>query len=161
MVTIRDYQPSDAGVLMELFHRTVHAVCGADYTAAELDAWSPVAGQDVLTWSARFEIKRPFVATIGPEIVGFIELEAGGHIGCLYVHHGFQRRGVGTRLLEHAIVQAHQSRVPRLYAEVSVTALPFFERHEFSLIRRQEVERHGQRLENFVMVRTLTSPVAT
>jgi GNAT superfamily N-acetyltransferase len=150
-MVIRDYEPGDARALMALFHRTVHTVCAADYTPEQLAAWSPAAGQQLERWSRRFAIKRPFVATNERGPVGFLELEPDGHIDGMYVHSEVQRQRVGTRLLQHAITQARRWGLRRIHAEVSITALPFFRRHGFQLIRNQEVERHGQRLRNSVM----------
>jgi putative acetyltransferase len=155
MLTIDNYHPNDAAALMRLFHETVHATCAADYAPEQLAAWSPASNQNIEIWSARLAMKRPFVARLGLEAVGFIELEADGHIDCLYVHHRFQRQGVATRLLMHAISQARERSLPRLYVEASITALPFFVRHGFSTLRAQEVERGGQRLKNFAMERFL------
>ena len=148
---IRDYEPGDARALMELFHRTVHTVCAADYTPEQLAAWSPAAGQQLERWSRRFAVKRPFVATSERGPVGFLELEPDGHIDGMYVHSDVQRQQVGTRLLQHAITQARRWGLRRLHAEVSITALPFFRRHGFQLVRKQEVERNGQWLRNSVM----------
>jgi putative acetyltransferase len=150
-MVIRDYQPGDAQTLMQLFHRTVHTVCAADYSPEQLAAWSPVAGQQLDRWSRRFAVKRPFVAAVAGDPVGFLELEPDGHIDGMYVHSEHQRQRVGTRLLHHAIAQARRRGLRRLHAEVSITARPFFERHGFQLVREQEVERHGQRLRNSVM----------
>lgn len=158
MLTINNYEPSDAGELMRLFYETVHATCAADYAPEQLAAWAPVSNQNIETWSARFEVKKPFVARMGLHAVGFIELEDDGHIDCLYVHHGFQRQGIATRLLLHAISEARARSLLRLYVEASITALPFFVRHGFSTLRAQEVERGGQRLKNIVMERFLEAP---
>ena len=160
---VRAYEEADAPVLMRLFHDTVHAVCVADYTPAELDAWSPAAGLDPARWRARFARTRPWVAVAasdGPP-VGFLELDDAGHIDCCYAHRDWQRRGVGTALLAHALGVARAARIPRLDAEVSVTALPFFTRHGFAVVRAQQVERHGRTLRNYVMERLMQSTELT
>jgi putative acetyltransferase len=155
LLVIGEYRRADAGALMRLFHDTVHSTCSTDYTPEQLAAWSPASGLDVEAWRARFDAKKPFVASVGLEPIGFIELEADGHIDCLYVHRDFQRRGVATRLLEHAVARARARSMRRLYVEASITAVPFFVRHHFSVVRSQEVERRGQWLKNFVMERLL------
>jgi ribosomal protein S18 acetylase RimI-like enzyme len=155
-MVIRDYHPSDAQPLMELFHATVHTVCAADCSPEQLAAWSPESRLQVDDWKARFAVTKPFVAENETGPVGFIELDADGHIDCLYVHREFQRSGIGSRLLHHAIAEAVSRSLPRIDAEVSITAVAFFKSHEFRIVRSQEVERNGQRFKNFVMQRLLT-----
>ncbi|NIR45834.1 MAG: GNAT family N-acetyltransferase, partial [Gemmatimonadetes bacterium] len=59
-------------------------------------------------------------------IVGFTELDPNGHIDCFFVHHAWQRRGIGTRLMERVVETAVRDSIARLFAEVSITAEPFF-----------------------------------
>ncbi len=153
---VRAYREADATALMRLFHDTVHTVCRADYGAAELAAWSPESDLDPARWHARFARTRPWVATVATdEPVGFLELAADGHIDCCYAHHAWQRRGVGTALMTHALAAARAAGTSRLFAEVSLTAVPFFTRHGFVLGAARRVERSGQTLRNFAMERTL------
>ena len=151
MIAVRAYRDTDAPILMRLFHDTVHIVCRDDYGPAELAAWSPASELDARRWAERFARTRPWVAVADGEPVGFLELEADGHIDCCYAHHAWQRRGVGTALMRRALGVARAARVPRLHAEVSITAVPFFRRHGFSLGAARRVERHGQILRNFSM----------
>jgi putative acetyltransferase len=154
---IRAYRDADAPLLMRLFHATVHEVCRADYPSAALEAWAPAAGLDPDVWRTRFARTRPWVAVAEDDDapVGFLELDADGHIDCCYAHHRWQRRGVGTLLLGHALALAARARFPRLTADVSITARPFFARHGFAVVRAQDVRRNGETLRNFVMERVL------
>jgi ribosomal protein S18 acetylase RimI-like enzyme len=149
---------------MRLFHDTVHTVCRADYGEAELDAWSPASGLDPERWRERFARTRPWVALAEGRPVGFLEVDQDGHIDCCYAARDRQRRGVGTALLAHATGIARGAGLARLYAEVSITALPFFARRGFRVVRTQEVERRGQTLRNHLMERSLRpedSPMPT
>jgi putative acetyltransferase len=152
-VVLRQYLPADAPTLMVLFHETVRAVCARDYSPDQLAAWSPESGLNVERWAARFAITKPLVAVTMDGPIGFIELEADGHIDCLYVHRDWQRKGIGTMLLERVIAESKRGPNDRLHAEVSLTALGFFEAHGFTIVSAQEVERNGQRLKNFRMER--------
>ena len=51
--------------------------------------------------------------------------------------------------------QAAQRGTPRLWADVSLTAEPFFARHGFAVEARQQVERHGVVLRNTRMAKLL------
>lgn len=157
LVMVRRYRDDDAAPLMQLMHDTVHTVCRADYTARELEAWSPPADLDLDRWRERFVRTRPWVAVAvaREEPVGFLELLPDGHVDCCYVHHQQQRRRVGTALMARAVPEARAHGITRLFAEVSLTAEPFFARHGFTVVRPQDVERNGVTLHNLSMERHL------
>lgn len=94
---------------------------------------------------------KPFVATIGDQIIGFAEFEKNGHIDCFYVHHHFQGKGAGTAMMNEIIQAAKVERLCRIYAEVSITAKPFFLAKGFIVINEQSIVLRGVELINFVM----------
>jgi GNAT superfamily N-acetyltransferase len=151
---IRDYEPSDAAAIVALFTATVHAINARDYSLEQLNVWAP-RDYDLARWAARLAEKRPFVAVQGAIMLGFCELEADGHIDCFYVNKDYQGQGVGQRLYGECERRALASGCVRLYAEVSLTARPFFTRQGFRLIATQEVVRQGVRLTNFRMEKLL------
>ncbi len=155
-MTVREYREQDAAALAWLMHETVHAVCRHDYTPAELAAWSPAADVEAPHWRERFARTRPWVAVADDRLVGFLDLMPDGHVDCCYVHHGWQRRGVGTALMRRALATARSAATERLHAEVSITAVPFFTAHGFAITRAQEVERNGVVLRNCRMERIVT-----
>ncbi len=151
---IRQATKDDAEAMARLHHETVHTVNVRDYSAAQVHAWAParLSAEDM---RCRQHGKLVWVAEDGDRLIGFIELDRDGHMACLYSHKDYQRCGVGTQLLASLTAHAEQAGLGRLYAEVSITARPFFERYGFCVVREQQVERHGVRLTNFVMERLL------
>lgn len=146
---IRPCRAEDCAALARLFFETVHAVNCADYTPAQLDAWAP-APPPLEGWTARLMSTRTFVAEAEQGLLGFANLEPGGHLDCLFVRRDCQRQGVGVALCS-AVEQA--AGPVRMTAEVSLTARGFFEHRGWRVVRCQQVERRGQRLTNFVMER--------
>lgn len=146
---IRKYQPSDYKKVADLFQETVHSVCINEYNQKELAAWAPIP-LDYDRWQKRLAKKLPFLAIIENKIVGFAEIENDGHIDCFYVHKDHQRQGVGTFLLNHLykVTQNQQ----KLYAEVSITAKPFFLKHGFKVIRKNIVHANNQELSTSVIL---------
>lgn len=69
------------------------------------------------------------------------------------MHKDHQRQGVGTFLLNHLckIGKDHK----KLYAEVSITAKPFFLKHGFKVIKKNIVHANNQKLTNFIMEKHL------
>ena len=142
-LTVRPYRPSDCPILAELFYQTVHGVCGRDYTTQQLDAWAD--GQvDLVAWDASFQAHTTLVAEWDGVIVGFADLADGGYLDRLYVHRDYQRRGIAAALCD-GLPGARLT-------HASLTAQPFFEHRGWRMEREQQVERHGVKLTNFVMV---------
>lgn len=158
MIRIRPFQPSDAPRLLGLFRETVRRVNARDYSPDQIRAWA-ADEIDPAGWSARFAGRFVVVAEAEGQIAGFAELEADGHIDRFYVSADHQRLGVGTALLAAIVEEARRLSVPRLAAEVSITARPFFEKEGFEVESAQIVVLRGIELQNYRMSRRLDSSV--
>ncbi|WP_417454051.1 GNAT family N-acetyltransferase [Kiloniella sp.] len=151
---IRPHKVNDAAELLQLFHDTVHNVNIQDYSQEQINAWAP-ANFDLDRWKERTKDYFIFVAEDDSGIVGFAELETTGHIDCFYVHHQKQGLGIGHKLIKEIERKAKALNLNEIYAEVSITARPFFERKGFRVKEEQEVSIRGQNLKNYKMNRLL------
>ncbi|CAN7153344.1 GNAT family N-acetyltransferase [Acidovorax sp. LjRoot66] len=160
-VLIRDFRPGDAPALRALFHASVQGLTGAQYSPEQRNAWAPLA-YDVAQWDARLQANQPFVAEmasstcthIGTEIAGFSDLQASGYIDHFFVAPAHAGQGVAHALMAHIHAQAALRGIARLWADVSLTAEPFFAKSGFAVELRQQVERHGVVLANARMAKT-------
>lgn len=149
--TLREFQSADSKETATLFYETVHSVNLGDYDQAQVDAWAP-KDRDLGEWDRSFQGKRALVALEGEAIVGFADVDVSGYLDRLYVRRDRQRRGIATKLcdaLESVVASA------TIATHASITAKPFFEARGYRVVKRQEVERRGVRLVNFVMEKTL------
>lgn len=153
-VAIRDYVPSDAIALLQLFRSTVRQVNSRDYSEAQVQAWAS-DDIDLSAWAARFNDRMAYVAKYGETPVGFVDMTTAGHIDRLFVSAEFQRRGIASALLDQVVTAARMHGLERLTVESSITAKSFFAANHFTAICRQEVACRGERLVNFKMVRVL------
>lgn len=153
-VAIRPYQPTDAPALLALFCDAIRRVNSRDYTPQQIAAW---ASDDInpQAWAARFAQRFAIVAELDGRIAGFTELEPDGHIDRFYVSADHQRLGVGKALLEALVAKAQRNGIVHLYAEVSITAQPFFASQGFRVIAPQTVIARGVEFVNFRMERHL------
>ena len=152
---VRTHRNGDIPGISRLYYDTIHLINSHDYTREQIDAWAP-AIPEVSFWKERFKKYHVYVAEEDERIVGFTELDAAGHIDCFFVHHEWQRRGVGARLMERVVATAGREQMPRLFAEVSITAVPFFRDRGFFVARENEATRRNVKLKQFVMERWLT-----
>ena len=151
---IRPYAAADLDALITLFRDSVRTVARRDYTLGQVLAWAPDE-VDREVWALRLAASSTWVGADGGCAVGFVTLEADGHLDMLYVHAELQGRGIATALLGRAEGSARSRGLARLFTEASITAKPFFESRAFLAVDMQKVARRGQELTNFRMVREL------
>ncbi|MCE3046467.1 GNAT family N-acetyltransferase [Legionella sp. 16cNR16C] len=154
-ITIRQYKENDAQDLAGIYYNTIHNINIRDYSPEQINAWAPSTSLELNGWKQKWEKITPVVALLENTIVGFAEFEPDGHIDCFYVHHEFQNQGVASALMTAIEKKAKENNVPRIYAEVSITAKPFFEKRGFQVIKKQSVTIRGCQLTNFVMEKAL------
>lgn len=150
MYHIRPYQPGEEPQLRELFYNTVHHVNQRDYTQEQREAWAP-ARYDANVWAARIMQSEPFVALYNDSIVGFADVQTDGYIDFFFCHHAYQGKGVGKALMKHLLKTGRRFGIKRFYADVSITAKPFFQHYGFEVVRQQQKEVRGVVLTNFLM----------
>lgn len=159
VISIRDYQPEDAQALASIYFNTVHQIIIKDYTQEQVDAWAPSSGfksdSGTEDWAKKFARTNPIIAFIRDTIVGFAEFEANGHIDCFYCHHEWIGKGVGSVLMKEILERAKKHHISRIFAEVSITAKPFFEKYNFVVVTKQVDYKKGVGLVNFKMERML------
>ena len=144
---IRNFRPGDAPLLRAVFHASVHQLAARDYTAEQRNAWAP-PDHDAAQWAARMQANQPFVAEVDGEVAGFADLQASGYIDMFFVSPAFAGRGVARALMARIEASAAQRGIGTLFADVSLTAEPFFSKSGFAVEQRQEVERLGVVLRN-------------
>lgn len=154
MYQIRSYQPGEEPLLRELFYNTVHNVNQRDYSAEQRDAWAP-AKYDENAWVMRILESEPFVALDNDTIVGFADVQSDGYIDFFFCHQAYQGKGVGKALMKHLLKTGRRYGLKRFYANVSITAKPFFQHYGFEVIRQQQKEVRGVVLTNFLMEKRL------
>jgi putative acetyltransferase len=152
--TIRSYRPDDAVTLLAVFRDAVWRSAHRDYSPEQLVAWAPPQ-IDLAAWTERRASRPTWVAEVAGRPVGFIDLEADGHLDMLYVAADHQGGGLASALLAHVLAAGRAQGLERIVTEASLTARPFFEGHGFRVLSEQAVERNGQRLTNFRMEKPL------
>lgn len=155
---LREARTEDIPQISQLYFDTVHHINAKDYNPRQIQAWAPEV-YDQQFWAPRFQRYQVFVIEHEHEheheILGFCEFESDGHIDCFYVHHAWQGKGVGTRMMERIVEEAKRRQLHRLYADVSITALPFFQHQGFSVLHEQQRSYRGLRFTMFEMEKAL------
>lgn len=144
---IRKYKPSDCRYLARLFYDTVHSVNAKDYTDEQLNVWATgnVALED---WNKSFLSHFTVVALERDVITGFGDMDKTGYLDHLFVHKDYQKQGIATAICDE-LEQAFEGN--KVTTHASITAKPFFEKRGYKVVKKQEVERSGILLTNYIM----------
>ena len=143
---LRRYESSDCKEVAELFYNTVHIINAKDYTKEQLDVWA-TQEVDLEKWNQSLQGHYSVVAVDNEIIVGFGDIDKDGYLDRLYVHADYQRKGIATAICK----QLEQAVEGKITTHASITAKRFFEKLGYKVVRKQEVERRGIFLTNFVM----------
>jgi putative acetyltransferase len=154
LIKIYRAELTDLKALQELFVETISSVCSADYDSDQIAAWTSSV-EDSERWLNILTKQVVVVAKISEQIVGFATLANGNYIDLLYVHKDHQGKGIAGTLYKHLEHVARQNDQSDLSADVSKTALPFFQHMGFTIEREQTVVRRGVELVNFRMRKLL------
>lgn len=150
-IIIRQYKPDDAQQLANIYYFTIHNINVRDYSKEQVNAWAPSSCLELTGWKKKWKTIKPLVALMDNKIVGFTEFEPNGHIDCFYVHHEYQDLGIGSSLMNEIFKKANDLNIKRVFAEVSITAKPFFEAKGFKVVKHQNIDIRGVTLTNFIM----------
>ena len=149
---LRSYFPEDCPKLIQLFVNTVHHTNKADYSPAQLNAWT--SNIDAAKWANTLQQHHTIVAEVNGVIAGFGDLDA-NYIDRLYIHKNFQKQGIAKSIVLSLEETAKQSGEKEITTHASITAKAFFEKLGYQTITQQTVRRNGVDLTNFVMVKPL------
>ncbi|MBN2905551.1 MAG: GNAT family N-acetyltransferase [Rhodobacteraceae bacterium] len=158
---LRAARPGDGPGAYAVFHAAVHQGAASAYTADERAAWAPHATAPTpARWEQRLLAAHTVVATLRGRIIGFMTLGGDGHIDLAYVAPDWMGRGVADALYDAILRLARDAGMPVLSTEASLLARSFFARHNWRVIARQSVIRHGVALTNFRMEYDVSSSPA-
>jgi len=144
----------DAEVCFEIFQKAVMELTRDDYTLAQRIAWAGES-MDRDRWLNRMSENKVFLAKKDDTILGFAELKENMLIDMMYVLPGHARHGVGESLLKAVEHEVRQQDEDRISAYISRSARPFFEKRGFTVSWENQIERSGELLTNFLMVKDL------
>jgi N-acetylglutamate synthase-like GNAT family acetyltransferase len=155
-MNIEKYHTQYAKELAQLFTNTIHKVNVKDYSKEQIESWAP-SKVDYKKWENRFEKTKPYIVKNNNKIIGFFEFKDNGHIDCFYVHHDYQKQGIGKLMMSKIIEIAKEKKLDEIFAEVSITAKPFFEQFSFITQNKNIVKKGKIKLVNYIMTREMSN----
>ncbi len=135
---IRAATSEDAARLHQLHTTSVRRICAPHYAPEVIDGW--LANRVPEGYLPRIERGDIFVVEDGGRIVGFGEATPGVVVAC-YVDPAMVRRGVGSAIMEHALVIARRGHDGPIRVEATLNAAPFYARFGFGELARATLRR--------------------
>ena len=147
---VRKYNEGEEMILWNIFYNTIHKVNSKDYDTNQISSWAP-SDLDNDIWIDKIRSINPFVVEHKNMILGYADLQESGLIDHFFSHHEWQRKGVGSMLMNAIIDNAKLRGITTLSSEVSVTAKPFYLSYGFTVVKEQSLFVRGQYLTNYKM----------
>lgn len=144
---IRKYIETDLNEVVDIFKSTIKNVNLGDYTLEQVNAWTSGV-EDKEKLNKRFMDSYTLIAEENGKIIGFGNILGDGYLDMLYVHFEHIRKGVGSKILSE-LEKAYK--VEKIVVHSSITAKEFFIKHGFKEVKKQEVERKGVMLTNYIL----------
>jgi len=151
---IRRYKPGEERTIRDVYYSSNHHVVCSDYSAAQIERWAPHY-YDTQAWCDHLQDSQPFLAVCNQRIAGFSELLHDGSVDYFYCHHKYQRKGVGTALMQRIEQEARQAGQTQLSLRSSTTAVDFFLTMGFAIAAVTENIVCGTPARQYVMSKSL------
>jgi putative acetyltransferase len=155
-MTLRDYMPSDAELLTEVYRDAARNLGLQGYTLEQTRVWA-MHPENLEEFRATLSEGLTICAVVDDSPVAFGQLHPSDHIAYLYCRSGHARNGHASAILANLEEQARLNQVSRLRVEASCVARTFFERHGYRVVEEERPVRHGVEFLRFKMQKTLAN----
>ena len=153
-IAIRTAEEKDLPAIRKLYSQTVREINSKDYNQQEIEVWASSADEHE-SFSKAIKIQYFVIAVIENEIVGFSSIEKNGYLDFMYVHKDHQRKGIAKKLLEEIERKAVEQKNFEVFAYVSRTAKPFFEKAGYRHTGNKTDPFKGVVFTNSIMVKKI------
>lgn len=152
MLKIRKATVEDADSIRELFRDTITSVNKKDYDEKQIAIWAS-GSENKNGWEIKITEQNFLVAEIDSKIVGFSSITDEGYIDFMFTHKDHQHQGIATKMLFVLEEIANEKKLEKVWAEVSITARPFFYSKGFRVTERFEKEVKGVKFDDCIMTK--------
>ncbi len=153
-VFLRPYKSEDAATLAEVMRDAIQGSGSSGYTPAQLNVWSRYP-EDLEEFREKLSRGVTLVAESAGQPVAFGQLDPSDHVEFLYCRTAYARRGIASIIYRELEAHALAAGALWIQTEASRVSRLFFEKFEYKVDARESVERYGEVLERFRMLRLL------
>ena len=154
-VSVRPFQPADGPELLDIYFDAVRNGTHRHYSAEQAAAWAPdlppLDSDETRAWTRRIAATTCFVATSGPDPVGFMSLTNDGHIDLAFVRPRWMGGDVAAHLYDHLLERARATGLTRLSCDASHLFRRFLKRRGWQGDQPEHIQRQGVTLTRWPM----------
>jgi diamine N-acetyltransferase len=158
-LAIREMQPSDIAAVGELASRVWWAHYASIISEAQIRYMLDMMySHEQITDQVTTQLHRYWLLHAGARLVGYVSVEPSGrsawHIHKLYVDNAVQRKGLGSKLLNHILSTYHPKELTLCVNRNNFKALNFYFRNGFTIASPRTTDiGHGFVMEDYLMKR--------
>lgn len=131
---IRKATLDDTDQIRQLFYDTINNINIRDYDSEQIKLWS--SGQlKIDKWKKNISEQYFIVSESDGILTGFASITEKGYLDFMYVHKDHQGKGIATKLLAELEKFAGSLELKKIWAQVSITARPFFRSKGFEITK--------------------------
>jgi len=154
-IRIREAKIDDVDDITQLYFGTVTNVNAKDYSPKEIEVWSGTAHNNNDRWERSVNEQYFLIAETDKEMVGFASIAPNGYLDFMYVHKDHQRKGIALKLLNEIESKAIEQKNKEIFAYVSITARPFFEKYGYEHAGYKIIKVKGVDFKDNLMIKKL------
>jgi putative acetyltransferase len=146
---------ADTDVIRHIFQESILSIPSHYYTASQLLQWAAVFNNTAY-WQQLLETQTCILCLQNTTPIGYISLAKNGFIDHLYVTALFQRKGLGTALIQQVEAYAKTKSIQLLETDASLIATPLFKKMGYQLVREYEKHFNGEVYTNSILKKQIT-----
>jgi len=131
---IREATLEDTDQITQLFYDTITSINIRDYNTEQIKLWSS-GHLKTEKWKKNINEQYFIVSESEGMITGFASITEKGYLDFMYVHKDHQGKGIATKLLTELENFAESLEIIEIWAQVSITARPFFRSKGFEITK--------------------------
>ena len=139
MSTIYEYKirravQDDIDQIRHLFYDTINNINVRDYNSEQIRLWSS-GHLKIDRWNKSISEQYFIVCESDNIITGFASITDKGYLDFMYVHKDHQGKGIASAMLAGLETYADSKGIKEIWAQVSITARPFFRSKGFEITK--------------------------
>ena len=145
---------ADESTLQQIFKESILGISASYYTDTQLSQWAAVAN-NATYWRNLAETQYCIIGSYQAIPAGYASLTENGFVDHLYVSTPFQRKGLGSALLQQIEIHAKRLNITQLETDASLVAAPVFKKMGYQIVKEYTKLFSGESYHNSILIKLL------